>query len=62
MTRRRFFPSLEQTLAELEQTDPEVKAARERYDDAVDRIVGRNGKLSMEEVRRIYDGDECDES
>lgn len=62
MTRRRFLAGLEQSLADLEETDPEVRAARDRYDDAVDRLIGRNGKLSIEEVHRIYDGGGPDES
>lgn len=53
--------SMERELHELEQTDPEVKAARESYDATRDRILGQNGKLSMDDVRRIYDGDTDDE-
>lgn len=58
MTRRLWAKSMEQTLTELEETDPEVKAAREGYDDTRDRILGMNGKLSMEEIRAIYHGED----
>jgi hypothetical protein len=56
---KKLYRSLTTELEELERTDPEVRAARERYDRMVERITTG---LSYEDLRRIYDLEEEDGS
>lgn len=46
--------TLTEDLEELERTDPEVKRAKKRLDDTMERMSGKGPALSFDEIHNIY--------